>query len=81
MPVIDHAVHPSVVIGDGHRYGCWGRTEMPALVDLGPLHGLIPNRMSRTCRYDRSLADPACAGCPSQGLGEEYDRMIRENGR
>lgn len=91
MPVADHATHDSVRIDDGFRYGCNGRQGYKdgyLAIDgltLGMLGNtreismsFVENRHSKTCRYDRSLSDPACEGCKWRGSGEEYDQKVRD---
>jgi hypothetical protein len=71
MPVIDHPVHAHGVRDAEHRYGCWGRAPFREMV-TGSRGQQWPHRMSRECRYDRSLSDSACAGCCHAGSGERY---------
>jgi hypothetical protein len=74
MPVIEHPVHEHGVRDAEHRYGCHNRApfrewcESSSLMDASHW----PFRMSRECRYDRSLDDSACAGCRHAGSGERY---------
>lgn len=80
MPVEDHEIHESVRHTDDKRYGCHNR---PAYADgyiASPWAKsvYVPNKMSRECRYDRSLSDAWCVDCKHRGSGEEYDRRIRE---
>lgn len=70
MPVVDHPVHKHGVRDVEHRYGCWNRAPFKEIVKSGD-HSW-PFRMSRECRYDRSLDDRACAGCIYAGSGERY---------
>lgn len=71
MPVIDHPVHRSTIRDADHRYGCHNRApyrETLVVQDGWSIDGTrrtveIPFRMSRECRYDRSLDDSACSGC------------------
>jgi hypothetical protein len=95
MPVVDHPVHPRTV--GGALYGCHNRAPFKAsyiapdrIYDAqpGPLPNsyrsvqtAIPHAMSTDCRYDMSLTDKKCADCIHRGSGEEYDKMIRSNGR
>lgn len=92
MPVLDHEVHESVRHTDDKRYGCHNRGEFKEeyrsprryqtsdgykavfMYDAEP----VEFRMSRECRYDRSLQDPWCAECNHRGSGEAYDARIRE---
>ena len=71
MPVIEHQVHQHGVRDAEHRYGCHNRA--PYRETCTSSHGdTWPFRMSRECRYDRSLDDSACAGCRHAGSGERY---------
>ena len=79
MPVIEHPVHEHGVRDAEHRYGCHNRPPFRETVkvdDGGMVGGFVtaawPHRMSRECRYDRSLSDSACAGCCHAGSGERY---------
>jgi hypothetical protein len=65
MPVIDHPVHEHGVRDAEHRYGCWNRAPFKDIVEVKGESW--PFRMSRECRYDRSLDDNACAGCQRAG--------------
>lgn len=94
MPVEDHPVHASTIIGEQYRYGCHNRARpapgagyyAPARIPLGDAGRFavgcrfIENVMSRECRYDMSLTDAACAGCRHRGSGEAYDATIRRSG-
>lgn len=92
MPVIEHEVHPSVRIGPDHRYGCWNRQPFadwyyaPDRIyrpdgSFGERQVFVPHTLSTECRYDMSLTDWKCTDCAHRGLGETYDRMIREQGK
>ena len=80
MPVIEHPVHEHGVRDAEHRYGCWNRApckEAFVVQDGWRSEGYrrtvtLLFRMSRECRYDRSLSDSACAGCRHAGSGERY---------
>lgn len=74
MPVADHAIHPHGVRDAEHRYGCHNRAPSLEIVTVQGRNGPVswPFRMSRECRYDRSLSDSACAGCMHAGSGERY---------
>ena len=74
MPVVDHDVHEHGVRDAEHRYGCHNRPPYKEAVRLYGWKGSVtfPFRMSRECRYDRSLSDSACAGCRHAGSGEAY---------
>ncbi len=74
MPVADHAIHPHGVRDAEHRYGCHNRAPFRETVTTEGWRGPVswPFRMSRECRYDRSLSDSACAGCMHAGSGERY---------
>lgn len=74
MPVIDHPVNAHGVRDAEHRYGCHNRAPFRDTVTTEGWRGPVswPFRMSRECRYDRSLSDSACAGCMHAGSGERY---------
>ena len=75
MPVIEHPVHEHGIRDAEHRYGCFNRPPMREWVEasLSTFNAAHwPHRMSRECRYDRSLSDSACAGCRHAGSGERY---------
>ena len=75
MPVIEHPVHEHGVRDAEHRYGCHNRAPFKETVSVivGWYDAVFwPFRMSRECRYDRSLDDSACAGCMHAGSGERY---------
>ena len=80
MPVIEHPTHPHGVRDAEYRYGCFNRApfrERLEMQDGWNVEGtretvVMPFRMSRECRYDRSLYDSACAGCMHAGSGEAY---------
>lgn len=40
----------------------------------------VKHVMSRDCRFDMSLTDPACEECRWQGMGEKYAEEIRKRG-
>ncbi|MEN9923933.1 MAG: hypothetical protein RL268_59 [Pseudomonadota bacterium] len=71
MPVIDHPVHAHGVRDAEQRYGCHNRPAFKEIVAINSW-SYWPFRMSRECRYDRSLSDSACAGCCHAGSGERY---------
>jgi hypothetical protein len=90
MPVLDHDVHPSVKIGEDHRYQCWNRPDRFALFYWAPQRifhadgsfNTIPVRIpiltSHDCRYDGAgRDDPHCAGC-RHFLASEYAKKINE---
>ena len=80
MPVIEHQVHEHGVRDADYRYGCHTRapfSERLEMQDGWNVEGtretvMMSFRMSRECRYDRSLSDSACAGCCHAGSGERY---------
>ena len=82
MPVIEHPVHEYGVRDAEHRYGCHDRPPHRETVAVKGWHGIVtfPFRMSRECRYDRSLSDSACAGCIHAGSGERYVAEQTEKG-
>ena len=77
MPVEDHAVHKMTQFDDTKRYGCHNRGAYAgAYIANGK--DVVQHRMSRECRYDRSLKDPWCNDCKHRGSGEAYDAQVRE---
>lgn len=81
MPVLDHPVHEKVKIGKDFRYGCFNKKPRDSYLFREFVGGhievkFIEHRMSKECRYDMSLTDPACEGCKERGTGEEYARSI-----
>lgn len=82
-PVEDHPVHPSTVTGPGHRYGCHDRKPFRSTVWGAEAYfsSMWPFTMSTDCMYDKSMTDPACAGCKWAGTGEANDRKVRSNGK
>ena len=82
MPVLDHDIHPSTQRGEDHRYGCWNQSIRQVNFywsNLAQCH--VPSRMSKECRYDKSLTDRNCEGCKRRGSGEAYDQRIREQSK
>ena len=41
----------------------------------------ILHRMSTECRYDKSTTDPRCGACKHRHTAEQYDKMIRKEGK
>ena len=79
MPVIEHPVHEHGIRDAEHRYGCFNRPPYREICTSS--HGdTWPHRMSRECRYDRSLSDSACAGCCHAGSGERYVAEQQDKG-
>ena len=94
MPVLDHATHPSTVMPADYRHGCFNREAaegywaQDGYTSLSSHKGnalrahvklvWIPHVMSRECRFDHSLTDPACEGCKHRGSGERYAQMVKE---
>lgn len=82
MAVIDHPVHPKVVLADGTPYGCKNRrfakgywTHQRFYYPDGKYlmqQVFIEHTMSTECRYDKSLTDSRCATCAHKGKGEAY---------
>ena len=88
MPGLDYDVHELTRAGE--RYGCNGpskrkpgywapdicrKTSPPKVV-----WAWIEDTSSTECRFDLSLKDGRCDGCPRRGSGEEYDQRIRRMG-
>ena len=82
MAVIDHPVHPKVVLAAGTPYGCNNRrfakgywTHQRCYSPDGKYlmqQVFIEHTMSTECRYDKSLTDSRCATCTHKGKGEAY---------
>jgi hypothetical protein len=96
VPVLTHEIHPSTVMPAGYRHGCFNRevnygyrapNGYTQFITAGETRyaqvkfAYIPHTMSRECRFDHSLTDPACAGCKWQGSGEAYSATIRGEGK
>lgn len=81
MPVLDHAIHESVVQANGARYGCFNHADAAGAYFSSMTGQWVQHRMSRECRYDISLKDSKCDGCWRRGQGEGYDQQIRKNGK
>jgi hypothetical protein len=88
MPVINHPIHPATM--GGKRYGCNGRREFKAgywapdrtyAPDGSFIRTItfVESATIRDCRYDMSLTDPKCDGCPHRGSGELYADKIRKD--
>lgn len=82
MPVIEHPVHQHGVRDAEHRYGCYNRAPFKEVCRSSGPRGVEswPFRMSRECRYDRSLDDRSCAGCCHAGSGENYVKTMKQSG-
>jgi hypothetical protein len=82
MPVVDHEIHSMTQFNDTKRYGCHNRGAYAGAYMAHPWAATggkwTEYRMSRECRYDRSLKDPWCADCKHRGSGEAYDAKVRE---
>lgn len=72
MPVAEVEVVPGSSVGHEHRYGCFNRPPYRETVEHSQGGSSWPFRMSRECRYDRSLSDRFCAGCKHAGSGEAW---------
>ena len=91
MPVLDSNPHEITKRTEATPYGCVTRVfrdSYPLKVRDYTIDGnsyemfdkQVVHKMSRECRYDKSLTDPRCRTCLQRGLGEEYSRKIREQG-
>ena len=90
MAGLDHEVHELVRQDHTARYGCLNTPAAKAGYHLrvrkyvGNTYTyedeFIPDRFSKTCRYDLSHKDPKCEGCVSVGMGKFYDEDIRSRG-
>ena len=72
MPVAEVEVGLGSSVGQEHRYGCFNRPPYKETVEHSQGGASWPFRMSRECRYDRSLSDRFCAGCKHAGSGEAW---------
>jgi hypothetical protein len=92
MAVLAHDVHERTREAAGAVWGCHRRPEFAAGYWAPDRHYLpggrfkvvqtwIPNVMSTDCRFDLSLTDPKCSGCPRRGSGEAYNEMVRSRGQ
>jgi len=84
MPVENHDVHESVKIDSSFRYGCHNRKPYAYSYVASPWGNnrmIVNHVMSRECRFDMSLRDPACDGCQHRGSGEAYDAKVRAEGK
>ena len=72
MPVAEVEVRLGSSFGSEHRYGCLNRPPYLETVEHSQGGASWPFRMSRECRYDRSLSDRFCAGCKHAGSGEAW---------
>ena len=93
MPVIEHAVHEKVRIGEGWVYGCHNRPskfkphywapERRVFPDgsFEVMSVRVPHSLSHNCRFDLSLADPACKGCDHRGEGLAYTERVQALGK
>lgn len=84
MAVLEHEVHEKVKIDSSFRYGCHNRKPFQdsyVAAPWGNSRQIVKFVMSRECRFDMSLRDPACEGCKHRGSGEAYDAMIRAQGK
>lgn len=75
MPVEDHPVHPSTVIGEGHRYGCYNHPPRSGGFYYAPNRRYLPDGRfvielkkieTGWIEYDRCPAGsdhPSCNGC------------------
>ena len=72
MPVAEVEVRLGSSVDAEHRYGCFNRPAHRETVEHSQGGASWPFRMSRECRYDRSLSDRFCAGCKHAGSGEAW---------
>ena len=72
MPVSEVEVRLGSSVDAEHRYGCFNRKPYLETVEHSRGGASWPFRMSRECRYDRSLSDRFCAGCKHAGSGEAW---------
>ena len=91
MPVLDSNPHDLTKLTEATPYGCKDREHKRFYAlhqreysedgyTYTMVNTIVDHRMSRECRYDRSLTDPRCRTCKHRGSGEDYDRKIREQG-
>lgn len=72
MPVAEVEVRLGSSVDAEHRYGCFNRPPYRDMVEHSQGGASWPFRMSRECRYDRSLSDRFCSGCKHAGSGEAW---------
>lgn len=72
MPVFDYPVHQHGMRDSDRRYHCHNRPPYKETVEHSQGGSSWPFRMSRECRYDRSLSDRFCQGCCHAGSGEAW---------
>lgn len=82
MPGLDTDVHEKTRIGADWRYLCHNKPRPVVRQIVRSLFSAAQwtYNFSTECRYDMSLTDRACEGCPHRGTGEEYDKQIRKRG-
>lgn len=90
MPVIEHEVHDKVKSTGKEPYLCKNKNIQPYYyvstrdymygLTYRMIHTLVHHRMSKECRYDKSLSDARCDDCIHRGSGEDYAEMVRSNG-
>ena len=91
MPGLEHPVSAITKRTDADPYGCAnakrkdGYYATERVYHPGGTYNLamvwVPDVMSKECRYDHSLTDKRCNTCNKRGSGEQYDQMIRRNGK
>ena len=72
MPVAEVEVRLGSSVDAEHRYRCHNRPPYLETVQHSQGGASWPFRMSRECRYDRSLSDRFCQGCKHAGSGEAW---------
>ncbi len=85
MPVEDIPVHPSTVGSERYdacrnkvrQEGYWVQSLSYRRNPPMRVWHWVEDSSSTDCRYDRSLTDCKCEGCPRRGQGEDYDRRMR----
>ena len=88
MPGLDHDVHPSTV-GSKQYDACQKKQRKSGYWAPDICHKMNPpervwtwveDTSSVECRYDKSLTDFKCNGCPRTGQGVPNDQRIRRVG-
>ena len=87
MPLLDHEISEKVRIYSTEPYGCSnqprgsgyygqdGWEENADSIGQSPAWVLIPDTMSRLCRYDKRPTDPRCGDCNLPSDVEYFKEM------
>ena len=86
MPVEDKPIHAlNARVDENYRYAaCQSKVRCAGYwvpdgytMDGRRKEKYIADHMSQECRYDNSLRDVGCTGCPRRGSGERYAALER----